>query len=75
MSTGTCSIHSWNDDNDNDEGEPSMGRRVNQRLEEDEATYGDVSRSGRTRGNLRRSQVRSQGVVVMAADENNDDSW
>ena len=75
MSTGTCSIHSWNDGNDDDEGEPRMGRRVNQRLEEDEAMYGDVSRSGRTRGSLRRSQVRSQGVVATAADENNDDSW
>ena len=75
MSTGTCSIHSWNDGNEDDEGEPKMGRRVNQRLEEDEDMYGDVSLSGRTRGSRLRSQLRSRGVAAAVVDNDDDDGW
>ncbi|CAG8973298.1 hypothetical protein HYALB_00000060 [Hymenoscyphus albidus] len=31
--TGTCTVHSWNDGAEEDEGEPRMGYSVNQRLE------------------------------------------
>lgn len=33
MSTGTCTIHSWNDDGVDDEGDPPMGQNYNARLE------------------------------------------
>jgi WD repeat-containing protein 23 len=32
MSSGTCTVHSWNDGAEDDEAEPKMGLRVNQRL-------------------------------------------
>ncbi len=34
MARGTCTVHSWNDGADDDEGEPRMGRHVNERLQE-----------------------------------------
>ena len=39
MSTGTCTLHSWNDGAEEDEAEPKMGLRVNQKLEQDPALY------------------------------------
>jgi WD repeat-containing protein 23 len=39
MSTGTCTVHSWNDGAEEDEAEPKMGLRVNQKLEVDPALY------------------------------------
>ena len=39
MSTGTCTIHSWNDGAEEDEAEPKMGLRVNQKLEVDPSLY------------------------------------
>jgi len=39
MSTGTCTIHSWNDGADEDEAEPKMGARVDQKLESDPTFY------------------------------------
>jgi WD repeat-containing protein 23 len=53
MSTGTCTVHSWNDGAEEDEAEPKMGLRVNQKLEVDPALYAaDLERraSGRLRG-------------------------
>jgi WD repeat-containing protein 23 len=38
-STGTCTVHSWNDGVDEDEAEPKMGLRVNQKLKVDPALY------------------------------------
>ncbi|KAH8812575.1 WD40-repeat-containing domain protein [Xylogone sp. PMI_703] len=35
MSSGTCSVHSWNDETSDDEGEPKMGYHVNQILQRD----------------------------------------
>jgi WD repeat-containing protein 23 len=32
MSTGTCTVHSWNDGAEDDEAEPGMGLRVDQKL-------------------------------------------
>lgn len=39
MSTGTCTVHSWNDGAEEDEAEPKMGLRVNQKLEVDPLLY------------------------------------
>lgn len=44
MSKGTCTIHSWNDGAEDDEAEPKMGLRVNERLEHDKAFYMSNSR-------------------------------
>jgi len=75
-STGTCSIHSWNDGAEDDEAEPTMGRRVDQRLQENENLYGDSLSGGR---NIR-SRLRSRGVAAAAVtmeddDEDDDDGW
>ncbi|OCK83813.1 WD40 repeat-like protein [Lepidopterella palustris CBS 459.81] len=37
-SQGTCTVHTWNDGMDDDEGEP-MGKRVNAQLEHDDRLY------------------------------------
>jgi len=39
MSTGTCTVHSWNDGAEEDEAEPKMGYRVNHKLEDDRTLY------------------------------------
>lgn len=51
-STGTCTVHSWNDGAEEDEAEPKMGLRVNQKLEVDPALYASAPerRSTRLRG-------------------------
>lgn len=35
LSNGTCTVHSWNDGAEDDEAEPKMGLRVNEKLEAD----------------------------------------
>lgn len=47
MSSGTCSIHSWNDGAEDDEAVPGMGVKVNQELVEDPSLYGRQSPAGR----------------------------
>ncbi|KAI9813858.1 MAG: hypothetical protein M1832_006070 [Thelocarpon impressellum] len=42
-SSGTCSVHSWNDGAADDEGEPAMGTRVDQRLQRDDELYATQS--------------------------------
>ncbi|KAF4630590.1 hypothetical protein G7Y89_g7547 [Cudoniella acicularis] len=49
MSTGTCTVHSWNDGAEDDEAEPKMGLRVNQKLEVDPAFYPSPERRYYTR--------------------------
>lgn len=50
MSTGTCTAHSWNDGAEEDEAEPKMGLRVNQKLQVDPALYAvDPERRAPTR--------------------------
>ena len=46
MSTGTCTIHSWNDGADDDESDMKMGRRVDHKLEQDPAFYNTRTRIG-----------------------------
>ncbi|KAL1634497.1 hypothetical protein SLS56_002190 [Neofusicoccum ribis] len=41
-SLGTCTVHTWNDGMEEDEGEPAMGQRVNAQLEHDPELYGST---------------------------------
>jgi WD repeat-containing protein 23 len=54
MSTGTCTAHSWNDGAEDDDAEPKMGARVNEKLEHDPEFYARSSpRTMRTRYRFR----------------------
>lgn len=64
-------MHSWNDDAEDDEGEPKMGLRVNQRLEEDEDLY-DNTRTGRRTSQF---QSRLRGLAVRAVDDDDHEGW
>ena len=72
MSTGTCTTHSWIDGAEDDEGEPKMGLRVDQRLEMDDDLYDNPRslRDGRLMNNYR-AGLRSQRVA--ATNEDADD--
>lgn len=73
MSTGTCTLHSWNDGAEDDEAEPKMGTRVDQKLDHDEDLYDDP-RSRVSRGTAHyRSRLRS--ARVPAADDDDEDDW
>ncbi|MCJ1473444.1 hypothetical protein MMC13_002095 [Lambiella insularis] len=69
--TGTCTLHSWNDGADDDEAQSKMGRRVDQRLKDDETMYRGASLGGR---NLR-SGLRSRGVAAATVEQDDDDEW
>ena len=69
MSTGTCTIHSWNDGASDDEGEPKMGQRVSHTLEHDEALYKRPSNSANQGG----GRVRSRRVANPESDNDDDD--
>jgi WD repeat-containing protein 23 len=58
MSTGTCTVHSWNDGAEEDEAEPKMGLRVNQKLETDPSFYGSTPNVS-----VRRSPRVLRGIV------------
>ena len=75
MSTGTCTTHSWNDGAEDDEGEPKMGLRVDQRLEMDDDLY-DNPRSSQDgqRMSHYRARLRSQRVAATNEDAGADDS-
>ncbi|KAI1919785.1 hypothetical protein LOZ12_002254 [Ophidiomyces ophidiicola] len=64
MSTGTCSIHSWNDDASEDEGDPPVGQSYDSNLEYVEAfnRYTQVARDGSTARGLRSQPVRPQAA-------------
>jgi len=40
-------VHSWNDGNTSDEGEPKMGARLNPQLEQDSRYYENTATTGR----------------------------
>jgi len=46
-SQGTCTVHTWNDGLEEDEGEPRVGRRVNAQFQHDERL--DMTAEGRSR--------------------------
>ena len=74
MSTGTCTTHSWNDGAEDDEGEPKMGLRVDQRLEVDDDLYDNRSQGGRLTGAYR-SRLRSRRVPVGGGDDDDRSAW
>ncbi|KAG9675928.1 WD40 repeat-like protein, partial [Aureobasidium melanogenum] len=59
---GTCTVHTWNDGNNSDEGEPKMGARLNPQLEQDSRYYeGTTASTGRTTSSRRtRFMTRAQ---------------
>ncbi len=72
MSTGTCTLHSWNDGATDDEGEPKMGVRVNERLEYDEDLYDRRRTDGPGTTGTRsfmRSRLRSRRVAALEDDD------
>lgn len=66
MGTGTCTVHSWNDGNNDDEAEPSMGRSVNARLNEER--YEDMSRGA----NMRALRARAMRARARPMDDDDD---
>lgn len=74
MSTGTCTTHSWNDGAEDDEGEPKMGLRVDQRLVVDEDLYDNSQlRDGRLSGQYR-TRLRSRHIPA-ADDDDGPSPW
>ncbi|KAI9825987.1 MAG: hypothetical protein M1819_007488 [Sarea resinae] len=65
MSSGTCTLHTWNDGLDEDEAEPEMGVRVDQKLEHDQNIYENIRMGERTRLRSRRARM----------DEDSDSDW
>ncbi|EKD15669.1 WD domain-containing protein [Drepanopeziza brunnea f. sp. 'multigermtubi' MB_m1] len=61
MSSGTCTVHSWNDGAEDDEAEPKMGHRVNQRLVAD-PIYHD--RLGTTTATTPATTMTTGGIVM-----------
>jgi DDB1- and CUL4-associated factor 11 len=73
MSTGTCSVHSWNDGVEEDESELPVGRRVNHKLEEDPRYYAQPTRNAP--GLTRRAGLRSQAVAMAESEEDEESGW
>ena len=73
MATGTVTLHSWNDGNDDDEAEPPMGSNYNCRLDLRE-DYNDTKRRG-PRGGLRSNPVRAQRFGMDAEESTNGAGW
>ncbi len=69
MSTGTCTLHSWNNGADDDEAEPKMELRVNERLDYDEDLYDSPRAGTETRRQFARTRLRSRRVAGMDDDE------
>lgn len=67
MSTGTCTVHSWNDGAEEDEAEPKMGLRVNQKLEVDPSFYSSPEGEQPPRRSLR--TLRGLRTVLHAEDD------
>ncbi|KAL5331480.1 hypothetical protein ACEPPN_001011 [Leptodophora sp. 'Broadleaf-Isolate-01'] len=68
MQHGTCTVHSWNDGAEDDEAEPKMGLRVNQKLEADPAFYDETPRP-RLSAAARQARLRTLGLRFAVRDE------
>ena len=67
MSTGTCTVHSWNDGAEDDEAEPKMGLKVDERLKHDPDLYRSPDER---RPSARAARLRAQlGLRAYMADE------
>ena len=64
-SRGTCSVHSWNDGGEEDEGLPKMGVRVDGKLRHDESLYEDERV-------VRQREARRRRRFMRADDEDED---
>ena len=73
MATGTVSLHSWNDGNDDDEADPPMGTNYNCRLDVRE-DYNETRRRG-PRGGLRRNPGRPRRVGMGNEDTDEGGGW
>ncbi|KAK7731379.1 hypothetical protein SLS57_001318 [Botryosphaeria dothidea] len=65
-SLGTCTVHTWNDGMEEDEGEPAMGQRVNAQLEHDPELYGS------TEGSRRGTSIFSRRMRTRRVDPDDD---
>ena len=71
MSTGTCSVHTWNDGLEADEGDPALGQSVDQRLVPDKTREQNAAESEAGSPATRRStRLRSQRVQASNGEEN-----
>ncbi|PGH12149.1 hypothetical protein AJ79_04443 [Helicocarpus griseus UAMH5409] len=66
MSTGTCSVHSWSDGTDVDEGDPPAGQSYNSKLEPLQFNARPADQGGRFLGNALRG---GRLTAFMAMDE------
>ena len=73
MSTGTVTVHSWNDGAEDDEGKPPMGSNFNARLDMRE-DYNQRKQETRARdnGRLRSNPVQRRRF---GADDDGDEDW
>lgn len=76
MSTGTCSVHTWNDGADLDEGEAPLGQSYNSKLEPlQPSNHRSADEGGRFTGHIRRNE----GIASLIALDDDDpldmNSW
>ena len=78
MSSGTCTLHSWNDGSEADEGSPRMGQSVDQRLKpdepEEEEEEGPLPALRPTESPWL-NRLRSHRVAVQGSNENIGRTW
>ncbi|KAJ5377477.1 LEC14B protein [Penicillium cataractarum] len=76
LSSGTCTIHSWNDGADEDEGDRSIGRCYDHKLRPlpEYNHYQDDSSPSPEHRRTRRT-LRSRPVARLDTDEDDDDDW
>jgi WD repeat-containing protein 23 len=67
MTTGTCTIHSWNDGARDDWSDPDTGIRVNEQLKHDADLY-ENSRLRNARTSLFRTRLRSERLAAREND-------
>ena len=73
MGTGTCTTHSWNDGAEDDECEPRMGQRVDQKLKMDMRLY-DNSNATSTGQSRFRTGLRSQRLQAAMAEQEEEEA-
>ena len=74
MSTGTCTVHTWNDGGDDDDSGISAGRRVNHELRDDPNLYARREADTSMRSRLR-SHFSRRRNVDNGDDDGDDSAW
>lgn len=75
MSHGTCTVHTWNDGMNTDEAEPSMGLRVDAKLNKDRSLYSDETireRPARAAAGPRARSTRSARMRLIVRGEDDE---